>query len=91
MQSRTLVLKCIVLASVAAMFFIASPSFAQQKGASSSEMQTREVQINDLTLHYIELGQGTPVVLVHGTLEDYRTWDGQLEAFSKGYRLISCR
>jgi pimeloyl-ACP methyl ester carboxylesterase len=28
-------------------------------------------------------------VLVHGTLGDYRTWDGQLEAFSKGYRLIS--
>ncbi|WOH51622.1 alpha/beta fold hydrolase [Bradyrhizobium sp. sBnM-33] len=89
MQSRTLVLKYIVLVSVAAMFFVASPSFAQQKGASSSEMQTREVQINGLTLHYIELGQGIPVVLVHGTLEDYRTWDGQLEALSKGYRLIS--
>ena len=89
MQSKTLVLKYVVLVSVAAMFFAASPSFAQQKGASSSEMQTREVQINGLTLHYIELGQGTPVVLVHGTLEDYRTWDGQLEAFSKGYRLIS--
>ena len=89
MQSRTLVLKNIVLVSVAAIFFVASPSFAQQKGASSSEMQTREVQIDGLTLHYIELGQGTPVVLVHGTLLDYRTWDGQLEAFSKGYRLIS--
>ena len=81
MQSRTLVLKYIVLVSVAAMLFVASPSFAQ--------MQTREVQIDGLTLHYIELGQGTPVVLVHGTLGDYRTWDGQLEAFSKGYRLIS--
>ena len=89
MQSRTHVLKHIVLVSVAAMFFVASPSFAQQKGASSSEMQTREVQINGVTLHYIELGLGTPVVLVHGTLEDYRTWDGQLEALSKGYRLIS--
>ena len=89
MQSNTLILKYIVLVSVAAMFFVASPSFAQQKGASSSEMQTREVQINGLTLHYIELGQGIPVVLVHGTLEDYRTWDGQLEALSKGYRLIS--
>ncbi|UPT86899.1 alpha/beta hydrolase [Bradyrhizobium barranii subsp. apii] len=89
MQPRTLLLKHIVLISVAAMFFVASPSFAQQKGASSSEIKTKKVGVDGLTLHYIELGQGTPVVLVHGTLEDYRTWDGQLEAFSKGYRLIS--
>ncbi|UWU90781.1 alpha/beta fold hydrolase [Bradyrhizobium sp. CB1015] len=82
-------MKHIVVISVAAMFFVACPSFAQQKGASSSEMRTKEVGVDGLTLHYIELGQGTPVVLVHGTLEDYRTWDGQLEAFSKGYRLIS--
>jgi len=89
MQPRTLVLKYIVLVSVAAMFLVANPSFAQQNGASSSEVQTEAVRVNGLTLHYIERGQGTPVVLVHGTLGDYRTWDGQLEAFSKGYRLIS--
>jgi non-heme chloroperoxidase len=89
MQPRTLRLTHTVLVSVAAMFFVASPSFAQQKGASFSEMKTKEVQVNGLTLHYTERGQGTPVVLVHGTLEDYRTWDGQFEAFSKGYRLIS--
>jgi non-heme chloroperoxidase len=89
MQPRTLLLKHVVLVSVAAMFFVASPSFAQQKGVSSSEMKTKEVRVNGLTFHYIERGQGTPVLLVHGTLEDYRTWDGQLEAFSKGYQLIS--
>jgi len=89
MQPRTLLLKHVVLVSVAAMFFVAGPSFAQQKGVSSSEMKTKEVRVNGLTFHYIERGQGTPVLLVHGTLEDYRTWDGQLEAFSKGYQLIS--
>ena len=89
MQPSTLLLKHVVLASVAAIFFVASPSFAQQKGVSSSEMKTKEVRVNGLTFHYIERGQGTPVLLVHGTLEDYRTWDGQLEAFSKGYQLIS--
>ena len=88
MQPRTLLLKHIVLVSVAAMFFVAGPLFAQQRGGSSSEMKTKEVRVNGLTLHYIEFGQGTPVVLVHGTLEDYRTWDGQLEALSKGYRYL---
>ena len=89
MQPRTLLLKHVVLVSVAAMFFVAGPSFAQEKGVSSSKMKTKEVRVNGLTFHSIERGQGTPVLLVHGTLEDYRTWDGQLEAFSKGYQLIS--
>ena len=61
MQPRTLLLKYVALVSVAAMFFVAGPSFAQQKGASSSEMKTKEARVNGLTLHYIELGQGTPV------------------------------
>ena len=37
MQPRTLLLKHVVLVSVAAMFFVAGPSFAQEKGVSSSE------------------------------------------------------
>ena len=37
-----------------------------------------------MALHCITLNLGK-----HGTLEDYRTWDGQLEALSKEYRLIS--
>jgi non-heme chloroperoxidase len=87
MQPRTLLLKHVV--RVAVMFFVASPSFAQQKAAPSSEMKAKEVRVNELIFHYIETGQGAPVLLVHGTLEDYRSWDGQLEAFSKKYQLIS--
>jgi pimeloyl-ACP methyl ester carboxylesterase len=40
-------------------------------------------------LNYIDRGQGVPVVLVHGTLGDYRTWEGQIDPFSQEYRVIS--
>lgn len=47
------------------------------------------IQLNDTQLHYIERGQGEPVVLVHGTLGDYRSWELQLKPFAKTYRTIT--
>lgn len=62
---------------------------ARQKGAPPAIVQTKKIRVNGVALNYIERGKGTPVVFVHGTLEDYRSWDGQIEAFSKNYRVIS--
>lgn len=47
------------------------------------------VNIDGTQLEYIEQGQGEPLVLVHGTLGDYRSWGMQMEAFSEKYRTIS--
>jgi len=55
----------------------------------ASSAQLTEIQVNGITLNYIERGQGDTVLLVHGTLGDYRTWDGQIEAFSRDHRVIS--
>ncbi len=52
-------------------------------------IELKTVNVNDTTLHYIETGQGTPVVFVHGRFGDYRTWNGQIDAFSEMYRVIS--
>ncbi len=79
MQLYILVLKHLKIGFISAMCFFASPILAQPK----------EIRVNDVTLNYIEQGQGDPVVFVHGTLGDYRTWDGQIEPFSKKYRVIS--
>lgn len=47
------------------------------------------IQLNDTQLHYLERGQGEPLVLVHGTLGDYRSWELQLKPFAKTYRTIT--
>ena len=47
------------------------------------------IGVNGTRLEYIEQGQGDPVVLVHGTLGDYRSWELQLETFAERHRTIS--
>ena len=47
------------------------------------------VEVNGTELEYIERGQGEPVVLVHGTLGDHRSWQLQMEEYSDDYRTIS--
>jgi non-heme chloroperoxidase len=42
-----------------------------------------------MQFEYIEQGEGDPVVLVHGTLGDYRSWKLQMDRFSEAYRTIS--
>jgi non-heme chloroperoxidase len=53
------------------------------------DLPTERAQVDGAQLHYFEFGQGEPVVFVHGTTGDYRTWAGQFEAFSAQHRVIS--
>ena len=41
------------------------------------------------TLECVEKGTGEPVVLVHGSASDHRTWQPQLDEFSKRYRTLA--
>ena len=49
----------------------------------------KKVRVNGAQLHYVEKGNGVPVVFVHGGLEDYRAWQPQMEAFSQRHRTIA--
>jgi pimeloyl-ACP methyl ester carboxylesterase len=45
--------------------------------------------INGVSLEYAEYGAGEPLVWVHGSASDYRTWHNQQEEFAKRYRVIT--
>jgi esterase len=50
-------------------------------------MQT--FRVNRYDMAYLEVGQGTPLVCVHGTLGDFRTWYSVIGPLSKKHRVIS--
>src|SRR6266566_1180415 len=73
----------ILLASVPS-----SSSIGQDQLGQSTARPTKVV-VNGVELHYIERGQGEPVVLVHGALDDYRAWDDQISPFAEHFRVIA--
>jgi pimeloyl-ACP methyl ester carboxylesterase len=50
-------------------------------------MQTLRVNGHDMA--YLEVGQGPPLVCVHGALGDFRTWSPVLGPLSKQHRVIA--
>lgn len=50
---------------------------------------TKTATVEGTTLAYREEGEGEPVVFVHGSLSDLRTWEQQLPAIGRSYRAIT--
>lgn len=49
----------------------------------------KALPVNGYEMAYIERGSGEPVILVHGTVSDYRYFRGQMEPFAERYRTIA--
>ena len=49
----------------------------------------KTAKVNGTTLAYREVGEGEPVVFVHGAISDLRTWEQQLAAVGSSYRAIT--
>ena len=75
------------------LFFLCSCNNSNTDTSTQNQTNTtpelKAVFINGDSLHYIEMGKGDPVVFVHGTLGDYRTWEAQMDTFAKSHRVIS--
>jgi len=69
------------------MFMFASPVQALPDWPLPDGVKT--VSVNDYEMAYQETGSGIPIVLVHGTLNDYRVWPEQVSEFSGKFRVIA--
>ncbi|MCQ9615317.1 alpha/beta hydrolase [Paenalcaligenes niemegkensis] len=49
----------------------------------------KEHSVHGVPVFYEELGSGSPLVLLHGSLCDYRYWRLQLKILSQNYRVIA--
>jgi non-heme chloroperoxidase len=57
--------------------------------AAGQSVQPIKIRVRGIELHYIERGQGEPLILLHGGQGDYRSWDPQIKAFAQHYRVFS--
>jgi len=54
-----------------------------------SERELKSLKLDGYKISYIDIGEGEPVVFVHGTISDYSVWEAQMDAFSENYRAIA--
>jgi pimeloyl-ACP methyl ester carboxylesterase len=54
-----------------------------------THVELKTVEIDNYIFHYMDIGEGEPVVFVHGSVGDYRVWEAQMEAFSENHRVIA--
>jgi pimeloyl-ACP methyl ester carboxylesterase len=47
------------------------------------------LRVNDYDMAYIDVGSGTPLVCVHGSLCDFRVWSCLLGPLSRGHRVVA--
>ena len=50
----------------------------------------KRVLVRGAEISYAEHGAGDPILFVHGSLSDFRTWNNQVGFFSQFGRAIAC-
>ena len=70
--------------------FISINLFATQGLLAKEALpEVKTLRVNNYDMAYVERGNGAPLILVHGSLSDYRTWLPLLEEFSETNRTIA--
>ncbi|MGJ4953509.1 alpha/beta fold hydrolase [Bradyrhizobium sp. HKCCYLS20291] len=77
--------KCLI----ATLFWAAIMLPAQAQAPWQLPPGIKSIEVNGYPMAYQEAGSGTPVLLVHGSMNDYRYWSPQIEAFAGQHRVIA--
>lgn len=67
----------------ALVLFLSIPSTAM------SAPMTKEIEVGDVRLAYVEQGSGEPIIFVHGALSGPGSWEPVREPIAKRYRFIT--
>jgi len=84
---KTNLLILVLLLSLSACFKSETEQAVNTQQEPETELKT--VFVNGDSLHYLDIGEGEPIVFVHGGIGDYRSWMGQLDTFSTNYQIIA--
>ena len=56
---------------------------------TDKEATTRDLRVANYSFRYVDEGAGKPILFVHGSQSDHRTWRQQMELFRKSHRVIA--
>lgn len=59
------------------------------QGPAAASDDVKRLSVNGAEFAYLEAGQGDPLILIHGGLQDYRLWREVLPALAGQYRVIA--
>jgi pimeloyl-ACP methyl ester carboxylesterase len=83
-------LRNIQMLSVAAMLCLGVQVAAQEVTPSwPIPAELKWTAVNGYPMAYRDAGSGAPMVLVHGSTNDYRAWNAQFDVFSVTHRVIA--
>src|SRR5256885_2419453 len=60
----------------------------QNNMSMSEQAKAGFIEVSGTRLYYEEMGEGHPLVLIHGGYMDRRMWDDQFAIFAEQYRVI---
>jgi len=78
---------CVFMWSIIFAMSCKPPSSATYQHKSAQKIET--VTVNGLTISYVEAGSGPNVILIHGSVSDYREWSTLVAALTKSCHVIA--
>src|SRR2546430_1791530 len=86
MKLSARLLSCV---AVSAMLLFSSLEAFAQPGSTGNAIASRTAQVDGLTLHYLTIGHGEPLILLHGYAETSRMWRPIMPQLAERFMVIA--